>query len=204
LPVRSPITCLNYRFGDPHTHPLGSIYLIGRYYDPTTGQFLSADPDVAQTRQSYIYSDDNPSNEADPNGLDSEGYCGVISLSLLGAAGWGSLCIVEVNGNAQVGVTFTGGGGSGLNLGSITKNLSSNAFKVANFISTTGGIAYEASNANTVAQLGNWFFSANASVCFAPFCGFANYFTNYSGIIHGHLIGFGYGARATGSMSLIR
>ncbi|MGD0875305.1 MAG: hypothetical protein ABSA14_09980 [Acidimicrobiales bacterium] len=50
MPVRSHITCPNYRSGDPHTHPRGSIYLIGRYYDPQTSQFLSVDPEVQQTQ----------------------------------------------------------------------------------------------------------------------------------------------------------
>ena len=55
MPVRSRITCLNYRSGDPHTHPLGSIYLIGRDYDPATGQFLSVDPKLEQRLQAYVY-----------------------------------------------------------------------------------------------------------------------------------------------------
>jgi RHS repeat-associated protein len=68
LPVLSHITCLNYRFGDPRTHPLGSIYLIGRYYDPAIGQFLSVDPEVQQTEQAYLYVGDDPVNAIDPHG----------------------------------------------------------------------------------------------------------------------------------------
>lgn len=33
----------------------GSAHIIGRYYDPATAQFLSVDPDVAQTGQPYAY-----------------------------------------------------------------------------------------------------------------------------------------------------
>jgi RHS repeat-associated protein len=69
LPVLSHITCRNYRSGDPRTHPLGSIYLIGRYYDPATGQFLSVDPMVEQTLEAFGYAGDNPVNENDPNGM---------------------------------------------------------------------------------------------------------------------------------------
>jgi RHS repeat-associated protein len=69
LPVRSQITCLNYRSGDPHTHPPGPVYLIGRYYDPQTGQFLSVDPAVEQTLEAYLYAGDYPVNSSDPNGL---------------------------------------------------------------------------------------------------------------------------------------
>jgi RHS repeat-associated protein len=69
LPVLSHITCRNYRSGDPRTHPLGSIYLIGRYYDPQTGQFLGLDPLVEQTQQAYEYAGDDPVNGSDPSGL---------------------------------------------------------------------------------------------------------------------------------------
>ena len=47
----------------------GFIYLIGRYYDPTTGQFISVDPDVASTGQPYSFAGSDPINESDPNGL---------------------------------------------------------------------------------------------------------------------------------------
>jgi RHS repeat-associated protein len=49
-------------------------YLIGRYYDPTTDQFLSVDPDVAETGQPYAFTGDDPVNETDPLGL--MGTCG--------------------------------------------------------------------------------------------------------------------------------
>ena len=48
-----------------------------RYYDPTTGQFLSVDPLVAATNQPYQYAEDDPANESDPTGLASAGtICG--------------------------------------------------------------------------------------------------------------------------------
>ncbi len=34
--------------------------LVGRYYDPATDQFLSVDPDVAETGQPYAYTGDDP------------------------------------------------------------------------------------------------------------------------------------------------
>ena len=43
--------------------------LVGRYYDPGTGQFLSVDPDVAETGQPYAYTGDDPVNGTDPLGL---------------------------------------------------------------------------------------------------------------------------------------
>ena len=50
-------------------------YLRARYYDPSTGQFVSRDPLVAKTRQPYAYAGDNPLNAVDPTGLD----CGIFN-----------------------------------------------------------------------------------------------------------------------------
>jgi hypothetical protein len=44
--------------------------LIDRYYDPSTGQFLSVDPKVATTGQAYAYTGDDPVNGKDPSGDD--------------------------------------------------------------------------------------------------------------------------------------
>jgi RHS repeat-associated protein len=52
-----------------YTDSTGLIYLINRYYDPTTDQFLSIDPDAAQTGQPYAYTGDDPLNSTDPLGL---------------------------------------------------------------------------------------------------------------------------------------
>ena len=48
----------------------GVYYLRTRYYDPSTGQFLSKDPAVSLTRQPYSYVGGNPLNRGDPTGLD--------------------------------------------------------------------------------------------------------------------------------------
>ncbi len=45
------------------------VVLVGRYYDPATGQFLSVDPLVESTQQPYQYSNDDPVNLKDPTGL---------------------------------------------------------------------------------------------------------------------------------------
>jgi len=47
----------------------GLIFMRARYYEPATGQFLSRDPLVGQTRQPYAYAVGNPVNAADPSGL---------------------------------------------------------------------------------------------------------------------------------------
>jgi RHS repeat-associated protein len=47
----------------------GYLYLQARYYDPSTGQFLSLDPAVDLTGEPYGYAADNPLNASDPTGL---------------------------------------------------------------------------------------------------------------------------------------
>jgi hypothetical protein len=62
---------------------LGVYFLWGtsnRYYDPTTDEFLSIDPDVAATDQPYVFTNDNPLNAEDPLGLSWEDF---------GPEGWG-------------------------------------------------------------------------------------------------------------------
>ena len=40
---------------------------VDRYYDPTTGGFLSVDPLVATTTEPYSYATNNPVNVSDPS-----------------------------------------------------------------------------------------------------------------------------------------
>jgi RHS repeat-associated protein len=58
-----------FGFQGSYTDPTGLIYLINRYYDPTTDQFLSIDPQVATTNQPFVFTDDDPLNSTDPLGL---------------------------------------------------------------------------------------------------------------------------------------
>jgi RHS repeat-associated protein len=57
-------------FAGGYTDPTGLLYLINRYYDPSTGQFVSVDPMVNETNQPYAYAGDDPVNGVDPSGLD--------------------------------------------------------------------------------------------------------------------------------------
>ena len=50
----------------------GLYYMRARYYDPAIAQFLSVDPQVAQTKAPYAYASGNPVSITDPRGL---GYC---------------------------------------------------------------------------------------------------------------------------------
>jgi len=49
--------------------------LVRRYYDPTTGQFLSVDPAVDVTGTPYVYTAGDPVNGSDPLGLFCLGLC---------------------------------------------------------------------------------------------------------------------------------
>lgn len=53
---------------DPSASP-ASDGSINRYYDPATGQFVTVDPEIAQTGTAYGYVNDNPLNGTDPLGL---------------------------------------------------------------------------------------------------------------------------------------
>ena len=154
-----------FGFEDGYTDANGLIYLVNRYYDPATDQFIAVDPLVYQTGQAFAYAGDDPANGSDPNGLmklvrggqicassgvstqcinsstspsacysiDSraggdpltDGTCkspggstGDFCLSgdvLIGYGLTGSICIVI--GNGQIGVTESGGYGSGFGAG---------------------------------------------------------------------------------------
>jgi RHS repeat-associated protein len=58
-----------FGFAGSYMDPTGLIYLINRYYDPTTGQFLSVDPLVSLTQTPYGYAGGDPVNGVDPSGL---------------------------------------------------------------------------------------------------------------------------------------
>lgn len=65
----------------------GLYYLRARWYDAATDEFVSVDPDVAQTGTPYGYAGDDPVNQGDPLGL----YSYVLNhdlgpVSLLGSA----------------------------------------------------------------------------------------------------------------------
>jgi RHS repeat-associated protein len=51
---------------DAFTQPaLRNFGLVGRYYDPVTGEFLSVDPNVATTGQPNEFAEGDPVNEKD-------------------------------------------------------------------------------------------------------------------------------------------
>ncbi len=63
-----------FGFAGGYTDPDGLIYLINRYYNPGTGQFISVDPAIAQTLAAYAYAGGNPIADKDPNGLVKKNF----------------------------------------------------------------------------------------------------------------------------------
>jgi RHS repeat-associated protein len=90
-----------FGFADSFTDPLsGLIDLVNRWYDPSSGQFLSLDPLVAVTHQPYAYAGEDPVNRTDPTG---ECACSPNPGQVLG----GGVAGAAVGGTAGFGV---GGG----------------------------------------------------------------------------------------------
>jgi RHS repeat-associated protein len=58
-----------FGYAGAYIDPDGLLYLINRYYDPATGQFISVDPYLDQTNAPYTYADGNPVTNTDPTGL---------------------------------------------------------------------------------------------------------------------------------------
>lgn len=62
-PTHSGTATTNLQFSGQYTDPETSLnYLRARYYDPTTTQFLTIDPQLAQTGTPYAYVTGNPLN----------------------------------------------------------------------------------------------------------------------------------------------
>ena len=69
-----------FGYAGGYTDPDGLIYLINRYYDPSTGQFTSVDPELSTTLEPYSYAAGDPVIDLDPTGL--------AHVDLSGAAKW--------------------------------------------------------------------------------------------------------------------
>jgi RHS repeat-associated protein len=74
-------------FGEGYTDSTKLVFLVYRYYDPQTSQFLSIDPLLAITQQPYSYAAGNPVNHEDPLGMGigvTTCYANVIAPELAG------------------------------------------------------------------------------------------------------------------------
>ena len=89
-------------FAGGYTDPNGLLYLVERYYDPATGQFLTVDPLVDKTEQAYSYAGNDPVNDIDPTGASVAGCAaGVVLGGGVGAALGG--CFDSSSGSATNG-----------------------------------------------------------------------------------------------------
>jgi hypothetical protein len=111
-------------------------FAVGRYYDPGTDQFLSIDPDVAETGQPYAFTGDDPLNATDPLGLSggSQGY--VNYLKKYGCYGHGRRAC------------------HGLSIGSIAKKIARGVAKVSTPVghADVAVVKYEASHPLQIAE----------------------------------------------------
>ncbi len=64
----SLISITPFGYAGGYTDPDGLSYLVNRYYDPVTGQFLSVDPDLSETLAPYSYATGDPVLANDPTG----------------------------------------------------------------------------------------------------------------------------------------
>jgi RHS repeat-associated protein len=83
-----------FGYAGGYTDPDELIYLLDRYYDPQTGQFLSVDPDLAQTQEPYAYGGGDPVINSDSTGDDwvflgwTHGQRGWFPTGYNGPFGW--------------------------------------------------------------------------------------------------------------------
>ena len=61
---------ISFAFGAGYWDSSNLTYLVHRYLDNETGQFISVDPLVDQTREAYVYAGDGPVMSIDALGLD--------------------------------------------------------------------------------------------------------------------------------------
>ncbi len=139
----------------------------------------------------------DPVNQSDPTGLWTEGYCvqagGSVAVGAAGVQG----CIVESNGNQEVGLTFSGGYGVGISLNGsawkrfLTSPSEAGAWKALGASgAATGG--YEISNAQNITDLAGPF-REHAITLGDGWGGTATYFTGNSpdGEVTGIYLGVG-------------
>lgn len=142
----------SFAFGAGYWDSSNLTYLVHRYLDNETGQFISVDPLIDQTREAYVYAGDGPTELQDPFGLSTFGVCGHIGGQLafvIGLAGSINGCLVKEFGSQanKFGVTWTISGGLAFGL------------------SISGaGIALQWSNAHKLADLRGPFLNIGGSV----------------------------------------
>ena len=135
--IQSGADVTPFGFQGSYTDPSGLIYLIGRYYDPTTDQFLSVDPLVAFTGQPYAFTGDDPLNVTDP--LGEFFTCGGQPGSCAGSPSTGPILIPPPAAPPSSSGTKSAPAGSGAKSGSGSSKSGSKSAQPATTYSATGG-----------------------------------------------------------------
>jgi RHS repeat-associated protein len=90
----------------------GLDYYRARYYDPSIGQFSTAEP-AGDGLNLYMYVHGNPETLTDPTGLVTGGVCVRGTAGIPGVGVFGEICFVvgwDPNAGWSGGMTLTGGG----------------------------------------------------------------------------------------------
>ena len=155
-----------FGFAGGYTDPSGLIYLVHRYYDPGTGQFLSVDPLVGETGQPYQYAEGDPPNASDPNGLDTQGACVGGQLGVGPITGSMTVCLVRTDNQKQTGITVTGSNPLlvGANVNQLKIGRSGASFWT--LVNSNVNTLLQNSNASCLAELGGDFNAAGVSAGF--------------------------------------
>jgi RHS repeat-associated protein len=121
-----------FGYAGGYTDADGLVYLLARYYDPSTGQFISGDPLTSSTLQPYAYASGSPVNAADPSGKAAMYEVPLNRKCADHSCAWGRRnCQRPQNWcNANVWMTFTGSAGKS-HFPELVWNLWINAWPVA-------------------------------------------------------------------------
>ena len=186
-----------FGFAGGYADPSGLVYLVHRYYDPATAEFISVDPLVGLTGQAYGYVYGDPLNVIDPLGLGCGGdplcYGGEAAGAIgsgLGTAGGatasGATTVWNATGGKVVHAVATGtygvclSGSIGWGPGGTAEGcvVESHFFQHGGVTGTLGGggqsptagigIGFLSSNASSPNQLSGPFGYANGSVTLGP------------------------------------
>lgn len=166
------------------TNPSGLSNMRARWYDPTTGKFLTVDPAVAITDAPYTYAGDDPINNSDPTGLCWGPGCWVESAANTVANGaataWNATGgkVVHAAATGTYGVCISGAIGWGPGGTADGCFVESHFFQHGGFTGTLGGggqsptagigIGFLSSNASSPGQLSGPFGYANGNVVVGP------------------------------------